>query len=145
LPEWQRWGLAAGGVHTRINDYRFDKLAADCGRQASQLNLRESWNVNSSADLDKILSALYHNGHSALCLAECRNFRVSQNADSDMENDSEKVFHQFMLQNHDKLMEHGLAAWDLARLVNVARWGYTADYIEKDIAWEWIRLASQKM
>src|SRR6202000_2382930 len=69
--------------------------------------LANSWGVRDAESLRKTLTWLRQEGH-----------RVGHRASPD-----------------DGLGPQGLLAWDLARLVAVAGWGYVADYISEEEAW----------
>lgn len=40
---------------------------------------------------------------------------------------------------------HEVLAWDLVRLINVARWGYAARYLQEDEAWSYILDAAAEL
>jgi hypothetical protein len=145
--EWKRWGLAASGVLTPVNQETFESLAFECGREAILESLRKWWNIDSLADLEKTLGWLYDEGHTAECLARCEELRSSGYIDPTADDDEpgERALNQFLLREYACLEKDGLVAWDLGRLVDVARCGYTAKYITADTAWDWIRRASQQL
>lgn len=145
--DWQRWGLAAGGILTQLNKDNFDALEFGYGRDVSQRCLRDWWDVHSNADLDRTLQWLYFEGHNAECIGLCEELRSFKYADptTDEDDPQTRAFYRFLIQQHQRLEKHGLAAWDLSRLVNVARWGYTSEYISDETAWFWIRRASQHL
>lgn len=42
-------------------------------------------------------------------------------------------------------LDHDVLAWDLVRLINVARWGYAARYLREDEAWSYILDAAAEL
>lgn len=48
-------------------------------------------------------------------------------------------------QNRTKLGKRELKAWDLVRMVNVARWSYSAGYISEKEAWQYIIYANDEL
>jgi Protein of unknown function (DUF1266) len=44
-----------------------------------------------------------------------------------------------------QVLDHDVLAWDLVRLINVARWGYAARYLQEDEAWSYILDAAAQL
>lgn len=144
LAPWQRWGLAAGGVLTRLNNETFEKLACNYNTQTCRQSLKEWWGVNSTDELESILLWLYNEGHRLDCQRLCQAPRptATWNSTSLAGESIKPELRQFLEQHSHRIGKHGLVSWDLSRLVNVARWGHKAGYIDDTAAWKWIHLAS---
>lgn len=144
LASWQRWGLAAGGILTRLNDENFEKLDFNDKPQICRQRLSEGWGVNSPDELESTLLWLYNEGHRLDCQRLCQAFRptTTWNSTALGEGSIKPELRQFLEQYSHRVGKHGLVSWDLSRIVNVARWGYRAGYIGDTTAWKWIHLAS---
>jgi hypothetical protein len=141
----QRWALAAGGILTRRNSEPFDELRFKCGRAASRGTLRDWWEAANADELTKILDWLYEEGHRAGCARLCDSPTLSRNRPFDAGTEDPSDLYTFVSANLSELKASGLVAWDLSRLVNVARWGYTADFIQEAEAWNWLFRAARKL
>jgi hypothetical protein len=51
----------------------------------------------------------------------------------------------FVVRNHARFKNGSLVAWDFARLINVARFGFTAGYLPEAEAWEVILKAAKEL
>jgi len=56
----------------------------------------------------------------------------------------EKLRHYGIVDENTAFDQINPAAWDMGRMVNVARWCYTCGYIEESKAWEYIFLAEKE-
>lgn len=143
LSQSRLWALAAGGVHTKFNSEPFDRLRFECGPAHSEICLRDWWGVNGVADLARTLQWLWEEGHSRNCMEFCESM-PPPGAGKVLRTGTDPVC-AFIQSNRVELQTSRLVAWDLSRLVNVARWGYTAAYIDEGEAWSWILLAARKL
>ena len=145
-PNWKKrararqWGLAAGGILTKLNEENFDQLAFRCGKARSRHCLREWWNVDHFLDffLKRTLEWLWTEGHSSSCIELCEAYFPSVESNEMPPYEISTELYQFMKSHLDQLRTSRLVAWDMCRLVNVARWGYTANFIRATEAWTWI-------
>jgi hypothetical protein len=85
-----------------------------------------------------VLKWLWEEGHSR----ECRELLAALPEADEVD---PAGFPVFVWSHRDELQTSQLLAWDLCRLIQVPRWGYTADYLEEDDAWSWILHAAQKL
>jgi len=112
----QVWMTATCGILTTLTrrEPRHDLLGGTVKSPESTTTTRtilaNSWDVRDASSLRKTLAWLRDGGHRA-------GHPPSPN---------------------DGLGPQGLLAWDLARLVAVAGWGYVADYISEEEAWSFI-------
>jgi hypothetical protein len=145
LPPARLWALAAGGILTKLNSEPFDKLRFECGRADSLASLREGWSVNDSQELTNTLHWLWEEGHRTGCDKLCRSLPQAGNRSFIAANQDPASLYAFMSSNLEELKASGLVGWDLSRLVNVARWGYTAAFVDETNAWIWISHAAQEL
>lgn len=138
LSSAQRWTLAAGGVLTESNHAPFDAIGMRGDRKTSQTLLAEGWGVTDRKSLLERLVWLRDGGHRDGFLAEV--VKVADMLDSDGEDDDTglSAHGQFIANNLPLLMRVKFVAWDLSRLINVARWGFDSGYISEDEAWSWM-------
>ena len=128
-PNWKKrargqWGLAAGGILTKLNEENFDQLAFRCGKARSRHCLREWWNVDHFLDffLKRTLEWLWTEGHSSSCIELCEAYFPSVESNEMPPYEISTELYQFMKSHLDQLRTSRLVAWDMCRLVNVARW-----------------------
>jgi hypothetical protein len=140
----QRWGLAAGGILTKINGEDFDCLTSQCGARMHRGSLKEWWGIEDRMSLQRTKDWLFREGHSA-------SFRTSRQAGAIARRVTRQVQQMcgvaevppgwFTAATGPK----ALVGWDLTRLINVTRWAYTAGYIDEGLAWKWTLEASRRL
>jgi len=131
LTEAQLWALAAGGILTKMNSEPFDRLRCKHGQSLNRQLLSRDWGINGVKDTTRTLEWLAAEGHSSQCAQYCNAFRKGKDiSDSDA--------YEFLQGNVDRLEAHYIIGWDLSRLINVARWAFTAGYLDEKEAWSWI-------
>jgi hypothetical protein len=145
LPPERLWALAAGGIQTKFNSEPFDELRFKCGRAASRECLRDWWSVNDTQELTEMLHWLWEEGHRTSCEELCQSLPVPGDPLFNDANHDPTGLYAFMSSNLRELKTSRLVAWDLSRLVNVARWGYTAGFIKEPDAWSWILRAAKEL
>lgn len=136
------FGLAVGGVLTESNNDPFDRIEMSYGEKSCAVCLADWWGVNSKGDLEEKLIWLLKEGHRVELqhtLIEVEQ-EISNFEDGDEIDVSE--YYKFLINNMHIMKKFGFYSWDLSRLVNVARWGYGAKYINEDSAWDWIHKAA---
>lgn len=141
MSEAQLWGLAAGGILTRLNSEDFGALRCLGGRRASRECLRDAWSVNDDHELTDTLEWLWTEGHGAECREVCRSVRRGEYG----MDDGPSGFGSFVHSHLEQLEANVLLGWDLCRLINVARWGFTGAYMEEAQAWFWILRAARRV
>jgi hypothetical protein len=141
----QRWMLAAGGTLTKLHGDKFDQLPFHYGAKISQRVLADWWDTRDQAGLLKMLNWLDDEGHRAEALeraAEMKEMLAHTTEGSEVELGEMGVF----LANNRHIIERvGLDAWDYSRLINVARWGFTAGYLPEADTWTWGLDAARKL
>ena len=135
----QLWGLALGADIAMLNGSRLDCLHMGYQPLYEQERLRTSWNVRDAASLRATLEWLLESGHNDVFVRLVSSLN-EQLFDLD---DSTRGRRDFLLQNWDKAAASGhILAFDLARVSNLSRFGYSACYISSAEAWEWIHRAA---
>ncbi|MEW6250673.1 MAG: DUF1266 domain-containing protein [Planctomycetota bacterium] len=119
------WALAADGVMTRCNFESFDRLAFRCGVRRSRECLKQWWSIDGRAAAEETRRWLETCGH------RLQYRRILQEPDSGVPAPA--------------VHPSAFLAWDLTRLINVARWAYTARYIDEATAWRWILTAARQL
>jgi hypothetical protein len=138
----QLWTLAAGGILTKLNDETFEQLAFSSGETSSRICLRDWWSVNGRDDLLRTLTWLLDEGHRLGCQEKCRALAYQDGRAMD---DATSHLAVFVRRSLPALQGPGLMSWDLSRLVNVARWGYTAKYVSEAETWKWMVVGSRRL
>ena len=157
----QRFALATGAILTEMNGQRHDCLLGDEPSGSLKRSMRETladyWGVENREQLLEILHWLSEEGHRAeyealaAVLAEAHPIGdpldlLSQEALAAMGPDEREVFRK----QAAFIGEHGrkhpsILAWDLCRLVSVARFGAAAGYLSETEAWKWILDAAREL
>jgi hypothetical protein len=104
------WGLAAGGILTRLNSENFDRIRFRCGREASRVCLRDWWSVNDPASLQDKLQWLWNRGHSGSCMELCDALSSSNAGQIAAEQGISSALCTFMLGNRNELRASRLVA-----------------------------------
>ena len=140
----RRWGLLAGGLLTEVNDGGYDSLWFPFGRSRSREYLRGGWSTSNKADLVRIHDWLVLEGHRVPCALDCCHVREMEMGAVPYDPNHPRIkLYRWISSNFQALQQSRLVAWDYSRLVNVARWGYTAGYVDETIAWQWIMEAAR--
>lgn len=145
LPQARLWALAAGGILTKINSEPFEQLSCTSGPANSRAYLRDGWGVNNPQELTRILEWLWAKGHSKNCLELCQSLDDPTDDWLDHVVPDAAGLRDFLTTNLEELRASRLVGWDLSRLVQVARWGHTAAFIQEDMAWSWIMRAARRL
>ena len=137
----RRWGLAAGGPLSAWNEEPFNRLRSHYPQSVSAQTLSQGWSIHGRDDALRTIDWLFNEGHTA----DARQaIGASETGYRPVCDDPEGRV-AFALENQAELRSRGLVAWDLGRIVSVARWSYTAGYVSADEAWDWISLASARI
>ncbi len=143
LSQTQLWSLAAGGILTQLNSEGFDELRCRASPEASRLCLSEWWGVCSASELVPMLEWLWSEGHSKPCIQAYQALRARDASVVAGQNGAELT--SFLTVHLEELEATRLLGWDLCRLINVARWGYTGGYISADDAWQWLIRSAKRI
>jgi hypothetical protein len=161
LTSEQQFALAVSAILTESNKHRHDSI--HCDRPSVLLKtstlwlLRGSWNIKNSRQLIETLQWLSEGGHraeyeamynaisnawpisDALQLLDVNDVKKMKSADR------KEIQRQFACIVKYRTQYSSILAWDLCRLVSVARWGVGVEYITEDEAWTWILDAAQRL
>lgn len=145
----QRWAIAAGGVLTRLNQDTFETLQNDFPKEEGIAVLRDWWGINSAAEVKDMLVWLANEGHRRRFeplyqqIAPLNESQLKQLL-AQVEGD-EVALYTFIWQNRQRFTKGSLLSWDLARLINVCRFAYTAGYLTEGEAWTAIMQAARAL
>jgi hypothetical protein len=149
-----RWALAVPGILTTVNGHDHALLggaipSADAGRSRAEALLRD-WGVNDRSELLKMLVWLASEGHrkdfNDVCAFDLQmSARLGpQGWVEDLVDDQAllKSIH-FSRRHRARVGTRSLLAWDMARLITLAGWGYFLQWISEGEAWSYILAAAQ--
>lgn len=145
LPPGKLWALAAGGILTELNGDPFGSISLGYDSQVSRHTLAEWWEVTNRRSLLERLAWLREQGHRQSLAESMR--EAEELMASHQEGETVEVSKQLeiTITNLETLKRTGFEAWDGSRLVNVARWGLSAGYLNEPEAWKWILAAALSM
>jgi len=126
------WGLAAGGPLSAWHEESFQKLDSHYRRDKCLQILAEWWSIRNHEDAITKRNWLHMEGHTREAIYFIQGGGLA-NAGEDLRG---RI--AYAREHEDEILQSGLLAWDLGRLVSVARWSYTGGLISQAEAWEWI-------
>lgn len=153
------WLIAIGAILSTQNDEELNNLRPDIPQEAVEelkLVLIESWGIYTKEDAVRQIKWLKRSGHNKQ-FEKLRKFILA--ATNDDEGTFQKIkfnimqemfttdpfLADFAWEHRNDLAEDGIIAWDMGRLVNVARWSYTVGYISEEEALEAMAFAGKKV
>ncbi len=136
------WGLALGADLALLNGARLDCLHTPYSRAAERESLRVWWRVTSTHELRHQLESLFDNGHADLftriVYACSEGLAFAPNLD-----DGTVRRIEFVRSRLPECRRAGhTRAFDLGRVPNLARFGYTAGFIDAVESWKWVERAA---
>ncbi|HET9959950.1 MAG TPA: DUF1266 domain-containing protein, partial [Polyangiaceae bacterium] len=146
LPRDQRWALSAGIYPSYGSDSRV-ALAVPLAPAVCRAALKMWWNVDDSESAVSVLEWLLAEGHGQ----ELRQELGRSDADELSKGQSRKMSIEekrkraFLKSNGAALRKYSIKAWDLCRLVDVARSAHKAGFIDEATAWEYILAAARQL
>ncbi len=135
----QRWMIAAGGNLVKLNSAPFATLHYGRSRGGMRSMLRQWWGVTDRPSLLNQLQALANEGHRT----DFKKIYAYVSNPAGVNLQGQPAIVRFVYENRQNFKHGDLAAWDFARMINVARQGYTAGYINEKEAWEYISFAAR--
>jgi hypothetical protein len=136
------WGIALGADLARHNRSRLDCLHTGYTVAIQRKSLKLWWSVSSRKELRYQLECLFDGGHSHLfsqilyALSEALPFKADLDAPT-----IRRI--EFVRARLPQCRQAGhVRAFDFGRVPNLARFGFTADYISAKEAWQWIARAA---
>lgn len=155
----QRFGLAVGALLAQMNGHRHDCLHGDIPGQALRLTahrvLEEAWGVDGPEALRETLRWLSEEGHRG----EYEQFARALERpvpeplallDEEQARGMDQAQRKEFVRKVELVAKHrdrhaSILAWDLCRLVAVARFGAGASYLSNNEAWTWILGAAARL
>lgn len=148
------WALAVPGILTTLNGHDHTMLgggplSADARRSRTEA-LQRDWQVNNRGELLDMLGWLAREGHRkelndicALDLALHQRLGKHGALEDIIDDPSVLQAVYFTRRHRDRISTRSLLAWDMARLISIAGWGYHAAWIREGEAWSYILAAAQ--
>lgn len=157
----QKFGLAVSAILTELNGQRHDCLYGDMPGYSLKVQMREMlseyWGISNAKEMYETLNWLNEEGHRAEYEAMHEALSNAGNVSDPLQLLEKETVEKMSKdeQNGFQLMaafvsnygeKHpSILAWDLCRLVSVARFGVGAEYITEMEAWKWILDAALKL
>jgi hypothetical protein len=133
----QRYALALPGVWLATNGGSFahfgGRPAGPANRAWARKLLADSWGVKDADQLRERLTWLAEKGHTAEWFETRERWRKLP---EDQRQGTLGLIHVGLFQA--EIGDTGLVAWDAARLINVAGWGFLAGWLTEEEAWSFI-------
>jgi hypothetical protein len=130
--------LSVGAILSTANGEYLDRLSTGeieaSSLKKSRKRLAKWWGINDITTALDTLSWLANEGHS-------KAFDENRFVDGEL---LKQLYYADIIQNAAELQNISTLAWDMARLVNVARWCYDCEYLSEEEAWEYIHFAYQQ-
>ncbi|MBN2719384.1 MAG: DUF1266 domain-containing protein [Deltaproteobacteria bacterium] len=144
LTSQQLFGLAVGGVLTAGNGERFDRLATRWGRFRARKMLKDSWDIENTADVYETFRWLFEEGHRTV-YSDCVDRVICGNTILDDETELSVETCHVIRTNLAVFQTHGFDSWDFSRLIIAARFAFSAKFIDESAAWKWIILSAHEI
>ncbi|HET7542039.1 MAG TPA: DUF1266 domain-containing protein [Polyangiaceae bacterium] len=135
LTSEQRWAISVAVYPSYARDPRA-ALSEPLAPAVCRASLLRWWEVSDRDSAISILEWLLEQGHSEQLADELELLSTDELS-------PEK--RAFLLGNESELREYLIVAFDLCRLVNVARSAHKAEYIDEGTAWHFILSAARKL
>jgi Protein of unknown function (DUF1266) len=131
----QRWAISVAVYPSYASDPRAG-LADPLPPAVCRLALVRWWEVTDPESAIGMLEWLLDRGHRE---------ELARELDLLSTDELSPAKRAFLIENETELREHQIAAWDLCRLVNVARSAYKAGHIDEPTAWHFILAAAREL
>ncbi len=152
----KEWGLAASALLTLANNDDFFSLAGSWEsphaiQRVKLYILEDDWGITSRKELIQAMDKVWARGHRGSMQEIRRGLAWGWSPEvvclyAMLRGHSCSFRRVEWVRNHaDELDENSMVAWDLSRLISLARWGVHVGYLSEEEAWEWIMPAAQKI
>jgi hypothetical protein len=131
----QRWAISVAIYPSYARDPRAG-LAEPLAPAVCRVSLLRWWEITDPDSAIGMLEWLLEHGHSEELADELELLST---------NESKPEKRAFLLENESELRQNLIVAFDLCRLVNVARSAHKAGYIDDAMAWHFILAAAHKL
>lgn len=151
----QQFGLATSAILAEMNGHRHDCLHGDNPGPAHKAQMMEVlsnwWNVNNRKQVEETLQWLKDEGHRAEYEAMHEAISSAGKISDPLELLEEGTVKRMSADERKEFQRQAacvatygrkhssIPAWDLCRLISVARFGVGAEYLTEAEAWQWIR------
>jgi hypothetical protein len=135
LSQKQRWAISTAVFPSYARDPR-RSLADPLPPPVCRLALERWWGIASAESATRLLTSLRDVGHRAKLTDDLVTLERNHPDDARL---------TFVRQNEGALRKHGILAWDLCRLVQVARTCHKAGFLSESDAWRWILDAARQL
>lgn len=145
----QRWALAAGANMARARGDSLESLAIVLPRKKLRAMLLEGWKIKGPEDVEPRLAWLDREGHTHQLRAMLKAIAAVPPPQLDAwlgqyDEDVQRAF-RFAMQHREAFKDGEIVAWDLERLIFVARAAFSAGYLDEGKAWQRIEHAAQRL
>jgi|GEM_PF-3860270 hypothetical protein len=151
----RQWELRLEGVQGALGQHTFKELApmaqTKLNRDLTAAALHSGWGVADRESLIQNLAWLRDTGHrkrfadEAALLAKYPGESDGALADTGKDEGLKAEDFRTVRAFEPVVGSRGLLAWDLCRMVYLARCGYLVGYLNEDEAWSWIRQAGDQL
>ena len=148
LDKHQCFALALGGLVTQVNRDNFYKLRSNYSPEVCRKVLLRDWSIHSETEANKTFTWLISRGHNSIyqeTLASLNKIsHTNHNREPNQLNPTEQKSDGWIRQPLHQGLPDNIIAWDICRLVQTARWCYSAGFLSEKSAWEWLYRAAHK-
>ena len=149
LTRTQLWGLAAAAIFARRNNDGWDRLKLGASVEAVRAMLRESWNVHGPAEVEPTLDWLTGAGHTERLHQDLAALAgvAPANVEAWLARQRPEAARRlrFAQRHRTEFKDGKLVAWDLVRLINLARALVTAGWLTETAAWKHLLPAARRL
>lgn len=154
-PAQKKWILATTAINVAVNNETQGVIGA-CRNTPSNAEmvrrrLKSGWGITNPATLLKTTKWLAEEGHRkefeamAFQLARMSPEKRKELLEQARENPQLENQLRIVSENHERLGDKSLYAWDYCRYIRLCGWGYLAGYITEEEAWQLALPAARKL
>jgi len=149
LTPGQRWALAAGANMARTRGDSLESLAIGLPRKQLRAQLLQWWKIRGPEDVEPMLDWLDREGHTHELRIMLKAIATVPPSMLDgwltqFEGDMQRSC-RFAIQHREAFKDGEILAWDLERLIFVARAAFSAGYLDQAKAWQHIEHAARRL
>ena len=142
----QCWGLAIGADLALVNRSALDRLACGYSRSVMRMLLRDWWSVACREELQFQLECLFERGMNDAFQTIVYAYSEGRVSAIQPMDEATRKRVRFVGERIGQCSSVGhIQAFDLCRVSNLARFGFSAAMLSEVEAWEWIDRASQRI
>lgn len=141
----QRWAIAAGANLARLNGSSLASVHTTKLPLWNRFILRRWWGVAGAQRLRETMTWLEEEGHRTEFREIHRLLAPVAAGRATIDPEANTATLRFIVDHHGRFKNGDLVAWDFARLINVARFGFSAGYLPEVDAWQIITRAARRL